>query len=334
VTGTEVEPAEPDTTITGQELVHVPAAVTLFRTDEPGEIIARATAVANALSAVLEAKKLYKRIGERNHVFVEGWTLCGSMLGVFPTVVWSRKLVDGWEARAEAVTMTGAVVGAAEAQCSRAEEKWRTRDEYALRSMAQTRAISKAMKLPLGFIVVLAGFDATPAEEMIEERGAKAQPLPESPDFDPGEHLLPGAIPGGDDFLVRLGNRFSAIDATVGWRQILDEQLGRQRWEADGNGAQFWRRVANAVEKVGDTSSFPPPSDETIQHAFAWAFDGIVIELVRPVAEELDEEAREALARDLAEDEVVEGEVVDEDDEPAPLGSGPIPEVGDDDPDF
>jgi hypothetical protein len=333
VTGTELEPAEPDTEITGQELVHVPAAVTLFRTDEPGEIIVRATAVANALSAVLEAKKLYTRIGDRNHVRVEGWTLCGSMLGVFPTVVWSRKLGDGWEARAEAVTLTGAVVGAAEAQCSRSESKWSDRDEYAIRSMAQTRAISKALKLPLGFIVVLAGFDPTPAEEMIDgANGRKAQPLPESPDFNPGEHLLPGALEGGDDFLARLGKRFEYIDATVAWRQILDDQLGRKKWEADGNGEQFWRRVSNAVEKVGDTSAFPPPSDETIQHAFAWAFDGIVIELVRPVAEELDEEAAAAAERD---EEVVEGEVVDdEDDEPAPLGSTPIPEVADDDPEF
>ena len=46
------------------------------------------------------------------------------------------------------------------------EKTWAGRDDYALRSMAQTRATSKAMRQPLGFIITLAGFDATPAEEM------------------------------------------------------------------------------------------------------------------------------------------------------------------------
>jgi hypothetical protein len=32
--------------------------------------------------------------------------------------------------------------------------------------MAQTRATSKALRVPLGFIVVLAGYEATPEEEM------------------------------------------------------------------------------------------------------------------------------------------------------------------------
>ena len=32
--------------------------------------------------------------------------------------------------------------------------------------MAQTRATSKALRQPLGFVITLAGFDPTPAEEM------------------------------------------------------------------------------------------------------------------------------------------------------------------------
>ena len=35
-----------------------------------------------------------------------------SMLGVFPVCVWTRELEDGWEARVEARTITGATVGA------------------------------------------------------------------------------------------------------------------------------------------------------------------------------------------------------------------------------
>jgi hypothetical protein len=142
----------------------------LFRATEPTAVIDQATKVANALADVIRKQVLFKHIGNKDHVLVEAWTLCGSMLGVFPICVWSRPVeyggVQGWEARVEARTMQGQVIGAAEAACMRDEENWSSRADYALRSMAQTRATSKALRLPLGFVMTLAGFDATPYEEM------------------------------------------------------------------------------------------------------------------------------------------------------------------------
>jgi hypothetical protein len=113
------------------------------------------------------------------------------MLGVFPIVVWTRESDDfspyraktTWQgqsksvevladgkgsilARVEARTVAGALVGAAEAECGYAEEKWRDSDAFAIRSMAQTRATAKALRLPLGFIMALAGYEATPSDEM------------------------------------------------------------------------------------------------------------------------------------------------------------------------
>lgn len=162
-TGTEVVVAEP----LSVEL-HAPSA-TLFRSDNPAEVVQRATEVADALAAIIERKSLFTMIGGRRHVQVEGWTLLGSLLGVFPVTVWTRALEDGWESRVEARTLNGQIVGAAEAECRRTERTWRTRDSYALRSMAQTRATSKALRLPLGFVMQLAGYEATPAEEMPED---------------------------------------------------------------------------------------------------------------------------------------------------------------------
>jgi len=146
-----------------------PAPVNLFRTEDPAEVIRRATSVATQLAQVIEAQELFKQIGKKKHVLVEGWTLLGTMLGVFPVCEWTRKTEDGWEARVEARTLAGAVVGAAEAECLRSESLWKNRDDYALRSMAQTRATSKALRQPLGFIVTLSGFSATPAEEVPTE---------------------------------------------------------------------------------------------------------------------------------------------------------------------
>jgi hypothetical protein len=151
-----------------------PAPLNLFGVDEPADVVAAASKVAAALNGVIEEKGLYQRIGQAKHVRVEGWTLLGSMLGVFPVVVWTHKIEDGWEARVEARTRSGEVVGAAEAECLRTERNWAGRDDFALRSMAQTRATSKALKQPLGFVVTLAGYNATPAEERDDASSAPA----------------------------------------------------------------------------------------------------------------------------------------------------------------
>ena len=90
---------------------------------------------------------------------------------------WKTYQGSGWEARAEARTTDGRVVGAAEAMCTRDERTWKNRDEFAIRSMAQTRAMSKALRGPLGFVITLAGRASTPAEEMPSEAPASDPPL-------------------------------------------------------------------------------------------------------------------------------------------------------------
>ena len=60
-------------------------------------------------------------ISGREHVRVEGWTMLGALLGVHPYLVWTRHDdydPDGWEARVEARTIDGRVVGSAEAMRS------------------------------------------------------------------------------------------------------------------------------------------------------------------------------------------------------------------------
>lgn len=202
----------------GQALVvshgHPPAPVTLFGTDDPAGVVRRATEAAKPLADVVRKQKLATNIHGREHVRVEGWTLLGSMLGVFPVCTWTRKLEDGWEARVEARTRDGSIVGAAEAECLRSESTWKSRDDYALRSMAQTRATSKALRQPLGFVMQLAGFDPTPAEEMPRDsarRGAAAQPggTPEEEKTDGGS-----ASSSGTTFQAPEGKRGEGKKAT------------------------------------------------------------------------------------------------------------------------
>jgi hypothetical protein len=167
-----------------------PTTVSLFGTNDPAGVVEAARAAAIPLVDVIRKQKLSVKIGPSEHVRVEGWTLLGSMLGVFPVCVWTRQLMRddrefGWEARVEAHTRSGEVVGAAESQCTRDENQWSweptgkngqklsPRDDYALRSMAQTRATSKALRQPLGFVMQLAGFNPTPAEEMPRDEPKK-----------------------------------------------------------------------------------------------------------------------------------------------------------------
>jgi hypothetical protein len=153
--------------ISGDVIQYPAAPTTLFQSNEPADIVKRASAVASALAPVIENQKLYTMIQGKRHVQVGGWTLLGSMLGVFPITSWTRPIDGGFEARVEARTIAGQLVGAAEAQCTRTDwQNGKHATDNALRSMAQTRATSKALRLPLGFVVTLAGYDATPAEEM------------------------------------------------------------------------------------------------------------------------------------------------------------------------
>lgn len=139
---------------------------TLFRTDNPVKVIERATEAANALRDVIRKQGLAVRIKGKWHVLVEGWQTCGAMLGVTSVCEWTRPVDDGWEARVVAQTLDGRVIGAAEAQCLSTEPKpWDKAEGHAIRSMAQTRATSKALASALRFIVTLAGYEGTPAEE-------------------------------------------------------------------------------------------------------------------------------------------------------------------------
>lgn len=157
------------------------APTLLFGSDDPNDIIDSASAKATALKKVIDEKGLTSSIQGKEYVRVEGWTLLGSLVGCFPICTWSRRITegdDGWEARVEVRTLDDRLIGAAEAQCTRSESTWAKRADFALRSMAQTRATSKAMRLPLGFIMALAGYEATPAEEMAYESQDAPQRTP------------------------------------------------------------------------------------------------------------------------------------------------------------
>lgn len=78
-------------------------------------------------------------------------------------------------------TVQGDLISKAEAFCSNLEESKYKNDEYAINSMAQTRATGKAFRLAFSWIMSMAGYEATPAEEIPRdgfENNAPAQARP------------------------------------------------------------------------------------------------------------------------------------------------------------
>lgn len=139
-------------------------------TGTPTEIIEQSTQIANILKDIINKQQLFQKIQGNKYVTVEGWTTLSSILQLVPLISNCERLDREdeiiYEAYCEVYTANNRLVSQASAICSNKERNWRNRDEYAIRSMAQTRAISKALRLPLGWIMTLADFTPTPLEEM------------------------------------------------------------------------------------------------------------------------------------------------------------------------
>jgi len=136
--------------------------------DQEIEVIKNASKHAMILKDVIEQQKLYVEIKDRKYVRVEGWQVLGALLRCKAVITKVEELKNGWQAEAEIYNAKGELVSRAIARCTRDEKNWKDRDDYAILSMAQTRAIAKAYRLGFSWILSLAGYEPLPAEEVDE----------------------------------------------------------------------------------------------------------------------------------------------------------------------
>lgn len=167
--------------------------------------------------------------------------------------------VRGFEARAVAKhALSGRVVSAGESMCLNDEPRWSTRPKYEwrdkttadgkkiwderkrkyeserihvgeeavplaqLRSMAQTRAAAKALRNVLAWVVVLAGYKSTPAEELQTENDGNGghrvdarDPSPAPSPVTPPQRRAEAS--GGQVISEPQAKRFYAIATGAGW---------------------------------------------------------------------------------------------------------------------
>jgi hypothetical protein len=97
---------------------------------------------------------------------------CAACYGVTAMVTHTEEVISdqgeelGFVSVAHALSAAGRVLSGAEAACMHSEGDWQGKPSYQLRSMAQTRSCSKVLCNLFAWVLRMAGFNPTPAEEM------------------------------------------------------------------------------------------------------------------------------------------------------------------------
>jgi hypothetical protein len=156
----------------------VASAAQLVIARPPQVVLDEAHRAARALKDVLDAKPSKVIFNGEQYLEFEDWQTLGRFYGVTAKVVSTAFVeyadVNGFSARAVALRADGAEISAAEAECLHDEPNWQKKPLFQLKSMAQTRACAKVLRNVLAWVVVLAGYRPTPAEELPTERVSSA----------------------------------------------------------------------------------------------------------------------------------------------------------------
>lgn len=137
-----------------------------YRFDDKIQI---ATSVATSLKHVIDKQKLAVNISGNTYVTSEGWETLGTMLGCTPYVesveevsLGEKKHQYGYQATVS-IRQGDHILSRAYAMAERNNNQ---SERHAVYSMAQTRALGKAYRMAFSWIMKMAGYEPTPAEEM------------------------------------------------------------------------------------------------------------------------------------------------------------------------
>ena len=228
--------------------VHESAELALFDSD-PGQALSQMEHLVKSFAAKIKGPDFISIIDGKEYPKVTWWTTIGAPLGLFPVTDWSRRMDDrpgevAWEARVS-IMKDGHVISTAEMMCSDKEGYWRDGEfkpkwngetgEYAIRSMAVSRAIGKAYRQALSFLALFAGLNPVAAEEIVK-----------------------GAVNFGSDAPKAAGDEFLDLDAPLGFGKhketpIRKVERGYLEWMVDNATKGKWaakaRKIIDALDK-------------------------------------------------------------------------------------
>lgn len=145
---------------------------------EPKDTVNFATKAANQLKAIVDQTKSKVTLNGQEHLKFEAWQTVAKFFGSTVSIEWtkpvyssdekdvSKQVIFGYEAKANVIDKDGRIISSAESGCFKDEPNWAKKPVFQIRSMAQTRACAKALRQVYSWVVVLAKFNPTPAEEM------------------------------------------------------------------------------------------------------------------------------------------------------------------------
>jgi hypothetical protein len=142
--------------------------------------IKKSTDVAGACKEIVSRTSI--KIQNKKYVPVEGWMAIATAHGTNLSATDVKQVEGGISARGIVRRISdGIILGEAEGFVGDDESTWSKRPLFARRAMAQTRAMSRAARSVFAHVVVLmdAGLETTPAEEMGHEIEVKAVSTPQ-----------------------------------------------------------------------------------------------------------------------------------------------------------
>ena len=219
---------------TGTAIVVQAVELGTLRANNPAGVLAAASELATPLAKLIADKKLYSDIQGKRYVRCEGWTTLAAMLGVTPHEVSVTEHDGAFTATVELRRLSDSVsVARASAECGGDEPQWDGRPRYARRSMALTRATAKACRLAFSWIMVLGGYEATPAEEIPTDDTVRLPGAPEKWDGHGGKPIT--EVP--DRVLVRVKDWMEKKDAKENAALVtaINDLLDERRADGDGS---------------------------------------------------------------------------------------------------
>lgn len=149
------------------------------------EMIKEVGVIAKHLKKAIQECNMVQSYGDRSHVTIDGWNMLGEMVGIVPDEEVVQETKPGeWYAKVVLRNKySGEILSHGSAIASKEEAGKSKLRGNQIRSTAITLATVKAYRMKFSWILKLAGYEGTPAEEMegvFETNESKSKPISES----------------------------------------------------------------------------------------------------------------------------------------------------------
>ena len=222
---------------------------------------------------LVEKRKLFQVVGGKKYLHAEAWITIGAfnqIVAQTDSITPERDddgVITGYDAKVSLIhTPTGEVRGGAIMSCGLDSFPCRGKNgsekHKAAKSAAQTWAVSKAFRMTHSYVPVLAGYEATPAEEMGRDepespprqhsrtagpRRAAPQPPPEtqSQSETPAE---PGSPVAGTDPQAWFRDQITSRGITGDQVRAALGGMGLSEWMNQDEAERTWQKALEVVE--------------------------------------------------------------------------------------